>query len=261
MSVTFRYLGWSAFEIIIEDGRRVVLDPLLAGRPQDGIPPSQAKLEEFDGVDIVMVTHVAADHVGQAFDILKRSTANLVCDMSTRFMALAAGISPDRIYFMVSGVRFDLGGLSIKALPAQHLSFAQLGENSFINSPPLSYIVTTPKGVRIFLGGDTSITKDHELFGELYRPHVALLGVGGVNILGQSFTELYPDEAALVAKWLRVKLAFPIHYRFDEGALFAKELKKRAPKAKAMVLKPGESHCFPGGGKVISFDRRVAKKG
>ena len=41
-----------------------------------------------------MVTHVAGDHVGQAFDILRRSQAKLVCDMATRFVALASGIAP-----------------------------------------------------------------------------------------------------------------------------------------------------------------------
>ena len=242
MPVTFRYLGWTAFEITLEDGRRIILDPMLAGIPDLDVPASPCKLEEFDGVQVVMVTHVAADHVGQAFDILKRSKAKLVCDYSTRFKALAAGITADRILFMVSGVRFEIDGLFVKALPAYHLSFSQLGENSFISSQPLSYLITTPGGLRIFFGGDTSISKDHQLFGQLYKPHVAILGVGGVNVLGQSLTELYPEEAALVAKWLGVKVAFPMHYRFDEGTLFAKELKKRAPSAKAVLLKPGESH-------------------
>ena len=44
MSVTLRYLGWSAFEIAIEDGRRLVLDPLLNGMADEGVPPSPAKL-------------------------------------------------------------------------------------------------------------------------------------------------------------------------------------------------------------------------
>jgi L-ascorbate metabolism protein UlaG (beta-lactamase superfamily) len=244
-----RYLGWSAFEIILEDGRRIALDPLLKGVPEDDVPPSPAKVEEFDGVDVVMVTHVAGDHVGQAFDILRRSQAKLVCDMATRFVALDGGIAPNRIFFMVPGVQFDLGGLLVKALPAQHLSFRKLGETSYINAPPLSYLVTTPGGVRIFFGGDTSISKDHQLFGDLYKPHVAVLGVGGVDMLGQSFTELYPDEAALVAKWLKVKAAIPIHYRFDEGERFAKEVKKRAPSIRTVLLKPGECYQHPKGKK------------
>ena len=244
MPLTLRYLGWSAFELTLEDGRRVVVDPMLSGRPEDDVRPSPCKLEEFDGADVVIVTHVAADHVGQAFDILKRSRAKLVCDVSTRFKALAAKIDPERIFFMVPGVRFNLDRLFVKALPAVHLSFSQLAENSFINAPPLSYLITTPGGTKIFFGGDTSISKDHQLFGELYRPDIAVLGVGGVNVLGQSFTELYPDEAALVAKWLGVKVAFPMHYRFNEGEEFARELKQQAPQAQAVLLQPGEAYQY-----------------
>jgi L-ascorbate metabolism protein UlaG (beta-lactamase superfamily) len=64
MAVTLRYLGWSAFEMTLEDGRRLLLDPLLDGVAEEGVPPSPAKLEEFDGVDAVLVTHIATDHVG-----------------------------------------------------------------------------------------------------------------------------------------------------------------------------------------------------
>ncbi|MGE0851001.1 MAG: MBL fold metallo-hydrolase [Hyphomicrobiaceae bacterium] len=244
MPIKFRYLGWTAFEVTMGNGFRIILDPMLHGRPSEDVPPSPVDIKEFDTVDLVMVSHVAADHVGQAFDIMKRSKAKLVCDMSTRFKALAAGIEPERILFMVSGVQFKIGDIKVKALPATHLSFSQLGENQFINSQPLSYLITAPSGERMFFGGDTSITSDHKLFGELYKPDVAMLGVGGVNVLGQSFTELYPDEAAMVANWLGVKIVFPMHYRFNEGQELADEIRKRAPHIKTILLQPGGSHIW-----------------
>jgi L-ascorbate metabolism protein UlaG (beta-lactamase superfamily) len=71
-----------------------------------------------------------------------------------------------------------------------------------------------------------------------------MLGVGRVNVLGQSFTELYPDEAAIVAKWLRVKMVFPMHYRFNEGQELADEVKRIAPEIKTILLQPGESHVW-----------------
>ena len=244
MPIKFRYLGWTAFEITMGNGYRIILDPMLHGRPSEDVPPSPIGIEEFDTVDLVMVSHVAADHVGQAFDIVKRSKAKLVCDMSTRFKALAAGIDPERILFMVSGVRFKIGDIQVKALPATHLSFSQLGDNQFISAQPLSYLITAPGGERIFFGGDTSISSDHKLFGELYKPDVAILGVGGVNVLGQSFTELYPDEAALVATWLGVELVFPMHYRFNEGRELADEIAKRDPAIKTVLLEPGDAYAW-----------------
>ena len=70
MAIKFRYLGWTAFEITMNDGFRIILDPLLHGRPSEDVPPSPVGIEEFDSVDLVMVSHVAADHLGQAFEIL-----------------------------------------------------------------------------------------------------------------------------------------------------------------------------------------------
>ena len=244
MALEIRYLGWTAFELITEQGVRVLIDPLLEGRPDDGVPPGPETVESFDEVDLILVTHTAADHVGQAFEIMQRSKATLVCDVATRFRAVEeAGISEKRIYPMISGVQFTFGHVSVKALPARHISFAKL-KDGFITAQPLSYIVTVSTGEKIFFAGDTSINGDLKLYGELYGPQVAMLGVGGVDVHGQSLIELFPWEAALAAKWLGVRVAIPIHYRFDEGEAFVRELNTRAPGVEGRLMKPGERFRF-----------------
>jgi L-ascorbate metabolism protein UlaG (beta-lactamase superfamily) len=219
------------------------MDPLLSGRPADGISPSPVPVEKMYDADIVMITHGAGDHVGQAFDILENSKAILVCDVATRHLALEAGISPERIYYMLSGVEYTLKDITVKALPAKHISLVKL-KSGFVNGQPLSYIIGTPAGEKIFFGGDTSIHGDFKLYGELYRPQFAILGVGGVDIHGQSLIELHPDEAALAAKWLGVRMAVPIHYRFDEGERFVAALKKTAPDIEGLLMKPGDRYTF-----------------
>ena len=146
MSIELRYLGWSAFEVTVEDGRRLLLDPYLSGRPEGGIPPSPARIEEFDDVDFVLVTHVAQDHIGQAIEVLGRSKATLVCDVATRFAALAAGIAAERIFQMVPGVQFAFDGLLVKALPAEHLSFQKLGEKCLHQRAPAELSRHDPGG-------------------------------------------------------------------------------------------------------------------
>jgi L-ascorbate metabolism protein UlaG (beta-lactamase superfamily) len=247
MAIQLRYLGWTAFELTTQKGTRILIDPMLAGRSHDGIAPSPAAVEEFDNVDFVLVTHAAADHVGQTIDVMQRSKATLICDVVTRLLVLeAGGIPEDRIYRMVSGVRFTFDDIAVKALPAQHLSLAKT-KQGYVSAQPLSYLIDT-NSERVFFGGDTSIHGDLKLFGELYQPHVALLGVGGVNVHGQSLTELYPDEAALAAKWLGVQLAIPMHYRFDEGAAFIKALQEKAPEIQGLMMQPGERYTFSPGG-------------
>jgi len=51
-------------------------------------------------------------------------------------------------------------------------------------------------------------------------------------------------EAALAAKWLGVRLAIPMHYRFNEGEAFVAELQKQAPEIEALLLKPGDRYTF-----------------
>ena len=245
MAVQIRYLGWTAFELITERETRVLLDPMLIGRPQDGVPPGPVTPEELERVDLVLVTHAAADHVGQAFTIMQRfPQARLVCDVATRYRAMEeAGIPDERIYRMVSGVQFAFDEVTVKALAAQHLSLARM-PTGFISAQPLSYLLTIDSGERIFFGGDTSLHGDLRLYGELYQPHVAILGVGGVDVHGQSLTELHPAEAALVAKWLGVRIAIPMHYRFREGEEFLVALQQEAPEVKGLLLQPGESFTF-----------------
>ena len=244
MTVNIRYLGWTAFHLSTDTGTTILLDPMLNGDPKDGIPPGAERPEAFQNLQLILVTHTASDHVGQTFEIMKFSNAILVCDVATRFRALdEAGIPDDRIFHMVSGVQFVFGDVKVKALPARHLSFAKTAKG-FINAQPLSYLLTFATGERVFFGGDTSIHSDFKLYGELYRPHVAILGVGGVDVNGQSLTELYPDEAALAARWLGVQVAIPMHYRFKEGQEFLKELKQQSPDTKGQLLNPGESFAF-----------------
>ena len=110
---------------------------------------------------------------------------------------------------------------------------------------PLSYILKTAEGDVIFHGGDTSISYDLKLYGELHRPHIGLLGVGGAIIGGRPVVEMNPSEAALAAQFLGVKIAIPMHYVEKERAEnFVRELKVQAPKAKGLILKPGETFRY-----------------
>jgi L-ascorbate metabolism protein UlaG (beta-lactamase superfamily) len=140
-------------------------------------------------------------------------------------------------------VLFKFDDVAIKALPAQHISFARTDTGS-AGGQPLSYIIDTEDGETVFFAGDTSIHGDLKLYGELYHPLVGMLGVGGVDVHGQSLTELHPDEAVLAAKWLGLEMAIPMHYRGDEGKAFVDELEKLAPNIEGLLMKPGDRYMY-----------------
>ena len=58
---------------------------------------------------------------------------------------------------------------------------------------------------RIYHAGDTNVFGDMRLIGELYRPDIAILPIGGHYTMG-------PREAALAVELLGVREVLPIHY-------------------------------------------------
>ena len=93
-----------------------------------------------------------------------------------------------------------------------------LSDGTQIAGTPLSFIIETEPGVRIYHFGDTAIFGDMKLIGELHRPTVALLGCANTAGLpdpgaGLAATgEMNPDEAARAAEWLGVHHAIATHY-------------------------------------------------
>ncbi len=67
-----RWLGHSAFEIQLMN-TIVLIDPWL-----DGNPKAHVRASDIKRADIVCVTHDHPDHLGDAFDICKRTGATFV---------------------------------------------------------------------------------------------------------------------------------------------------------------------------------------
>lgn len=74
-----RFLGVAAYEVITRDGRRILLDPFLNGNPA-----SPVKAEDFDQVDLIIVTHAAMDHLGDTDIIARRTGALVICGGEVR---------------------------------------------------------------------------------------------------------------------------------------------------------------------------------
>ena len=240
MSTTLRYLNFSGFEIVTHDGFTVVVDPFLSGSESHGIPPSPVALEELAHTDLVLVSHGAFDHLGQAVEIVQRSGATLACGPDVRLHALAQGVPDERIVYLLSDCSVDFGGATVKALDVRHISLFQSGDR-WLSGQPLSFMIRLPTGPTIYHSGDTSLFSDLKLFGELHRPDVALLCVGGVRSHGFEVVPQPPDEAALALEWLGASLAVPMHFRpdSDAAARFVAAVAGRGG-ARVHVMQPGE---------------------
>ncbi|WP_406631775.1 alpha/beta hydrolase fold domain-containing protein [Amycolatopsis sp. WGS_07] len=243
--LTIRRLGWASYEITTERGTRLVIDPYLAGSEgfHTGLPESPIRPAELAGADIVAVTHAGYDHRGQALEIAHAGEAILVSGTATYQAALKAGIPAERLAPTVSGVEFRFRDITIKALPAQHESTMRI-DGQIVADQPQSFLVTTDGGSKILCGGDFSLSEQVRTWGDVYRPEIAVLGIGGIRVGAVRVTELPPAEAAIAARWLGVSTVIPVHYTPGDPApaQLAAEL---GDTARVAVLEFGETWTAP----------------
>ena len=220
------WLGHAAF--LLEGRDRVLIDPFLTGNPKAST--GQDKVE----CDVICVTHGHADHLGDAVEIARRTGATV------------ASIVEMSMYIErcdVKSVGFNLGGTAkvgnteMTMVPAFHSSSIGAPGLEFSAAMAVGLVVDTEKPV--YHAGDTCVFGDMKLIGELYRPEVALVPIGG-------FFTMDPRQAALATSLIEPKIVVPMHYGTwepidQDPKEFERLVKESSSSAEVVILEPGES--------------------
>lgn len=228
MDVT--YIGHSAFSIETDAGSRILIDPWI-----DENPHTDARAEEMDA-DQIFITHAAHDHLGDAPAIAERTGAEILCDSATAMKLEHEGFPEEQLQPYIWGPDYEKDDWSVRILEAHHQS--SVPELNLIGEA-LAFLLRAD-GERVYHMGDTSITRDFELFGDLHDPTVLLVPVGEAI---DQFVELHPDEAALVTEWIDPEVAVPIHYRPGSAnpQAYADHCADRGLDTDVRLLQPGET--------------------
>lgn len=242
--LTIQRVGWAGYVIVTESGTKVLIDPYQCGSEgfHSGLPESPIRPKDLYGVDLVAVTHAGFDHRGQSLEIVQGGKAILVCGPALYAQAIEQHLPADRIAPMVSGFEIHFKDVAIKAVPARHESSMEL-QGKFRSDQPMSFMVTTAAGSRIFCGGDSSISEDFKTWGSLYSPHIAILGIGGLWVGPIDGVELPPRDAMLAASWLGVDTVIPVHYTPGDPApvQLQAEVESAGLPIKVVILDFGQS--------------------
>jgi L-ascorbate metabolism protein UlaG (beta-lactamase superfamily) len=213
MGTALTYFGAAGYEIVAPD-HRIVIDPFLTENPS-----APLTAEDVAAPDLILVSHAAIDHYGDAAALAMRTGAPVVCDAAVRAKLIDDGVSPDQVTPTTWGIVVQVGGIAVRPVECHHWSMATLSDGRQAVGNPLAFIVETEPGIRIYHYGDTCIF-DMTLIGELYGPTVGLLGCTqpwelkhltpgpGTFITG----EMTADEAARVAEMLKLDVAVACHY-------------------------------------------------
>ena len=222
-----RWLGHAAFYVEL-GSKAILIDPWLTDNPSCPVRP-----DEIGQVDVVCVSHDHGDHLGDAFDICRRTGAKLVCVYEVGVRAQEEGVKAEQVIGMNVGGTVELEGLKITLVPAIHSCSAGV---------PVGFVIRGD-GKAIYHAGDTALFSDMALIGRLYGPlDLALLPVGGYYTMG-------PPEAAEAVALLKPKAVIPMHYAtfpvlVQSADEFVRLVRERAPETKVVALRPGESYEF-----------------
>lgn len=199
---SFTWYGHACVEVRTPGGRTVLIDPWF------GNPKSPKPASAVERCDVLLVTHGHGDHLGDALDLARRldPTWPMIHEMS-----LWAGPqwprSGERMIGMNKGGTVEAAGLRVTMTSADHSAGdwnAAAGVPLYLGEPA-GFVVEVENGFRFYHAGDTNVFGDMRFIGELYRPDLAILPIGGHYTMG-------PREAALAVELLGVKHVLPIHY-------------------------------------------------
>lgn len=221
---SIRWFGHSGFEIIA-DKKVILVDPFLTENPKAAV-----KASDITRADIVCVTHDHSDHLGDAIDICKRTGATFVGVFELGTYAQAQGVTD--VVAMNIGATLEVKGIKITMVQAFH---------SAERGSPVGFVVDVGKA-RIYHAGDTGLFNDMRMIGQLYKPDIACLPIGGYYTMGAR-------EAAEAVRLLIPKIVFPMHYLTfpvlaQSADDFVNAIEEKGLGTQVVVLKPGESYNF-----------------
>jgi L-ascorbate metabolism protein UlaG (beta-lactamase superfamily) len=231
--LTITWFGHSAFKLESPAGRVVLVDPWLDN------PKAPPGAKEFARVDIILVTHGHGDHLGNTLEIARRTGARVVAIYEVGLFLQSKGLN--RVEGINKSGSVTIEGIRVTMTHAQHSSGLEPGGEILSGGDAAGYVLRFENDFTVYHAGDTGLFGDMKLIGELYKPDLVMLPIGGCFTMG-------PQEAAYACRLLKPRSIVGMHYgTFPVLAGTPAELRRYlpAPMRKAVrELTPGVPEGF-----------------
>lgn len=227
MSVKFTYFGGMCMLVERSDGFKILCDPYL-----DKNVLSPVKSSDLYDVDLIMVTHYAGDHLGDAVPIMQNGNATLLSTSDVIYaLRKQFELPKERCIASAYGDFREFGITTTHTVYAQHQSkFDMDGFRTY--GIPAGFVIEVEPGITYYHTGDTALCNDMKLIRDIYSPNVMCVGIDSVKEKRGSI-EMGPREAAMAAMFVGAEVVIPTHYSTARNApeVFKEHMKSFAPKA------------------------------
>lgn len=191
--------------------------------------PADVEPETFKKVDAILITHEHSDHLDESIvrDIHERTRCLVVADL-TSANRLRNVVASDKLHEVRVGSELNIDDVAVRAEGFNHPA-----------ATPVSFLVTTEDGIKIYHTGDTLPFPQMKRIGERSPPDIVFCTVG-IPAPGAS-----PETGVEIVKMVKPKVAVPYHAPKDDSTRFAELLSKEAPEVRCMIIKAGEPYKYP----------------
>jgi L-ascorbate metabolism protein UlaG (beta-lactamase superfamily) len=227
-NVQLTWLGHAAFRFDTPGGKRIYVDPWLDN------PKCPEGEQEPERIDLIVLTHGHDDHVGGTVELAQKFGCPVVAHIELRGWLSTKGLPEAMEHAPNKGGTVEVDEVKITLTNAHHSSSAFENETFVYLGEPCGLVIAA-EGTSLYFAGDTCVFGDMKIIGDLYKPDVAILPIGG------HFT-MDPVEAAYALDLLGVKRCVPCHYgTFPILRGTPDELRGHAPGVEVISPEPGET--------------------
>jgi L-ascorbate metabolism protein UlaG (beta-lactamase superfamily) len=219
------YYGHACFSVATA-GKTLLFDPFISPNPL---------AKEIDvkkvAADFILVSHGHEDHVADVIDIAKRTGATVIAPYEVGTWFEGKGVKNVQAMNHGGAAKMPFG--RVKLTSAIHSS--SMPDGSY-GGNPCGFIIETSEG-NFYYSGDTALTMDMKLAGELTKLRFAVFPIGDFFTMGI-------DDALKAAEFAGVTKFVGVHYdTFPPIKLDREAALKAAQAAGKELLLPGIGEC------------------
>jgi L-ascorbate metabolism protein UlaG (beta-lactamase superfamily) len=200
---TITWLGHGTFHIATPGGKKLLIDAWVDTNPS--CPEEWKSRIKQEGVDAIFITHGHFDHLGDLLSIVTLTDAKVVCMFDVTAWLTAQGVGEERLVGYNKGGTVEVAGIRATMTKAEHSSTYVDNGQIISMGEAVGYVLRLENGFTIYVTGDTAVTFDMQIVGDLYKPDLTILPIG-------DYFTMDPLQAAYALKLIRSKYAVPGHY-------------------------------------------------